>query len=237
MLALLLIILPGCATYLSGIEVQADSLIVFKRSDESKSTVIIAHGCDGLSRNPAYPQWGKLIAAWGYNAVMIDSFAPRGYAAGVCTRGYLVPPETRAHDMLKVASYVARQPWHKGKIAVIGFSHGGSTVLNLASNPERKGIDAAIAYYPGCSGQFVGRSYANPPIPVQLHLGGKDDWTPPSQCQNLAGYESYLYLDATHAFDMNLRDRVVYGYTLRYDKAADELSKARVKAFLEKYLR
>jgi dienelactone hydrolase len=136
--------------------------------------VIIAHGCDG-AQGKNYARWANQINQQGYNVVIVDSFTSRGYQK-VCTQGYLVEPRLRAQDIDQQAQWIKQQSWHRGKIAVIGFSHGASTVLNIVNNPNIESIDSAIALYPGCGTKFVGRYISSPRRPTQVHLGDRDDW-------------------------------------------------------------
>ena len=127
------------------------------------------------------------------------------------------------------------QSWHKGGVAVIGFSHGGSTALNIANNKNIKNINAVISYYPSCNLNFVGSSIHNPKIPAQVHLAGKDDWTPSSECGLMEKYDVYHYLNATHAFDVRGQKRKnKYGYFLEYDEEATNFSKKRIEEFLKR---
>jgi dienelactone hydrolase len=138
--------------------------------------------------------------------------------------------------LIKLAGYIRTQSYHRGKIAVIGFSHGGSTVLNVA-NTNQNVIDASIAYYPSCHKRFSGLETYHPYIPTQVHLAGRDDWTPVSECDYLPEQEKYLYPYATHAFDMHYPDRVYLGHRMAYDSKADTLAKDRTKEFLSTTLK
>jgi dienelactone hydrolase len=175
----------------------------------------------------------------GYNAILIDSFEFRGYG-NLCNSGYLVHPSTRAEDFEAVAKWVKTQTWHKGKVAVIGFSHGASTALNIANNKNILNIDAVISYYPFCGKQngvsFIGEQIENPRIPGQVHLADDDTLTPPYLCGAMKNYEVYHYSNATHAFDMPYKDRRFAGILYKYNEEATTISKERVAQFLKKKL-
>ncbi len=215
-----------------------------RHTDTPRPTVIIAHGCDG-NTNGSYSSWMELVSSWGYNGVMVDSFETRGYPFGICNRPGTISPSTRSIDVSNLAEYIRQQPYHSGKIAVIGFSHGGSTVMNIANNSTINNIDAAVAFYPSCYDKvwfgkrydFIGLPYSNPKIPVQIHFGERDTWTPPKECTNIDQYEHYTYKNATHAFDMQLPSRTAYGYYMEYNSEADQISKVRTKQFLDKNLK
>jgi dienelactone hydrolase len=228
------LMLNGCSV--TKIDVKNNKVFPIKLVKEKPSpTVLIAHGCGGW-RDRSYAQWAKHFSDNGYNAIVVDSFEFREYK-NLCNKGYFVPPSLRADDFEAVAIWVKDQPWHKGGIAVIGFSHGGSTALNIANNSSVVNIDAAISFYPYCGkmngADFIGESIDNPRIPTQVHLGDADDWTPPILCGRMEKYAVYHYPDATHAFDMSLPDRKPHGYVLRYNKEAADLSRSRVDEFLK----
>jgi dienelactone hydrolase len=235
---LLIVVLSGCAAVPTSLET-----LKVEHINTPRPTVIIASGCDG-NKNQSYTNWMKLVSSWGYNGVMMDSFETRNYPFGVCTKPSTVHPSVRVFDIEELANYIKQQSWHKGKIAVVGFSHGGSTIMNIANNSEIKNIDAGVAYYPSCNVKvwfgkrydFIGRPYSNPKIPVQIHFGEKDTWTPFKECTGIDQYEHYTYKNATHAFDMQLPNRTAYGYYMEYNSEADRISKIRTKEFLDKNL-
>ena len=212
---------------------EKNKLPVIKTQTSPSPTVLIAHGCDGWSNN-SYYEWLYYFQNLGYNAILVDSFEFRG-EKNVCTRGMIIPPSTRSDDFETVAKWAKNQSWHKGGVAVIGFSHGGSTALNIANNKNIKNINAVISYYPSCNLNFVGSSIHNPKIPAQVHLAGKDDWTPSSECGLMEKYDVYHYLNATHAFDVRGKKRKnKYGYLLEYDEEATNFSKKRIEEFLKR---
>lgn len=224
--------------YFEGVPIKEEYL--YKRTSKSpRPTVIVVHGCDGI-RSPSYKEWVDLLSSWGYNGIMLDSFSARGYFnLEVCSRGNLVTTEMRSTDLEKLTRYIKEQPWHKGKIGAVGFSHGGSTIMNFATNGRVSGIDAGVAYYPTCynkSFNLIATDWRNPKFPIQMHFGEKDDWALPAWCENIEKYENYYYKNATHAFDMNLPPRTVVGHFLTYNSSADRLSRKRTKEFFEKHL-
>jgi dienelactone hydrolase len=198
-------------------------------------TVIVAHGCDG----PGVwtEDWRRRIVDWGYNAVVVDQFSKRGFPSGVCNRGALVPPDERNQDIGELVDWIKSQPWHSGEVALIGMSHGGAVAIDAAINSSTYGrLKATVALYPGCIN--IRYNYENPKIPVQVHLGKQDSWTPclSSNWSN-ANFDSYVYENAGHSFDIDRPKRQYAGYTLWYDKEATTLSQDRIKNFLAKHLR
>lgn len=244
------IFLWGCSTpkaSLDGNEVEFIIHPYFLK--DSAPTVLIAHGCDGPNGD-SYRDWARQINRWGYNAILVDSFTARGISF-LCGVGAAIPWSLRAKDFMDVAVWVKSQPQHLGGVGMIGFSQGGSTALAVGNSrvleifggfatPDSYPIKALVAYYPNCRVGGVPPE-ANPAIPTMMHLGEKDDWSPPSYCspQSLAHpfYTTHSYPNATHAFDINLPPRKYLDYFLVYDPEADRLSRARTKDFFDKLLR
>lgn len=118
---------------------------------------------------------------------------------------------------------------------MIGMSHGGAVAIDAAINANTFGrLKATVALHPGCTN--IRDNYENPKIPVQLHLGMKDSWTP-CLSSNWSNYESYVYENAGHSFDIDRPTRNSGGHILWFDKEATMLSQDRIKNFLEKHLR
>ncbi len=117
--------------------------------------IILAHSCAGTGRHT--DGWAKLLVSWGYLVLAPDSFNPRGTKA-VCTTPNVVTPNMRVADIAGALDYLATRPdVVKGKIGIIGHSHGGSTVIRSAQSSfalDKRGLAAGVAYYPGCNPQF-----------------------------------------------------------------------------------
>ena len=140
-----------------------------------------------------------------------DSLTPRGETE-LCTQKIgtrKIDQTQRRADALGALTWVAAQPWAEpGRVALLGWSHGGSAVLAStdASRADVRGLAVkpavAVAFYPGCSA--ASRSGYKPNAPLVLMLGEKDDWTPPEPCVVLGkavGAEVNLYADSYHDFD------------------------------------
>ena len=155
----------------------------------------------------------------------------------------------RVADIAGALDYLATRPdVVKGKVGIIGHSHGGSTVIRSAQASfalNKRGLAAGVAYYPGCNSQFD----TGIDIPVLLLAGDNDDWTPADRCRRLVGslargdlVEAIYYPEAYHSFDAKVADRIVLGvggkpHRLVYDAVAAPDAEARTRAFLAKYLR
>lgn len=208
--------------------------------------IILAHSCSGTNRHT--DAWGRLLVSWGYLVLAPDSFGPRGTKA-VCTTPGTVTPNMRVADIAGALDYLATRPdVVKGKVGIIGHSHGGSTVIRSAQRSfglAQRGLVAGVAYYPGCNPQFDGGI----DVPVLLLAGDKDDWTPSDRCRSLVSglrrgdlVEAVYYPNAYHSFDSKVADRNVPGaagkqHRLAYDPVAAPDAEARTRAFFAKYLR
>ncbi len=209
------------------------------RSSGNKGTVILAHGCAGPSMMRDRG-WATALANAGFNTVAFDSWAWRGIPGGVC-RDNRVSGEDRTKEVELTMAHLKLQSWHAGPIHLLGWSHGGTLALQVSK--LGLGVSKAVAMYPWCERQF-----ANPQIPVQIHIGAADDWTPAYRCSGL--YWSFVgkslgtlfeYPGAFHDFDMFLeRDFTVQGLgergmvtsrRLKTDAKARDLAVQRVVAF------
>ncbi|MGB4115197.1 MAG: dienelactone hydrolase family protein [Polaromonas sp.] len=190
------------------------------RGQASRGTVVALHGCGGLyatvgSRkgqlNARHQAMADLLVAEGYNVVLPDSLTPRGETE-LCTQKIgtrKIDQTERRADVLGTLAWVATQPWAQpNRIALLGWSHGGSAVLSStdASRADVRGQAVkpavAVAFYPGCAAAL--KSGYKPSAPLVLMLGEKDDWTPPGPCIALGqavGAEVNVYADSYHDFD------------------------------------
>ena len=174
--------------------------------------VVLMHGCGGLP-NRAIDGWKPLLHEWGYATFVIDSFGPRGHRE-VCTSGAVssIQRVPDAYDALAILSTHPRID--PDRIALMGFSHGG-LVANAAATdwarkyahePEHR-FRAIFSFYPSCVGRVEPRLRLV--VPLRLHTGEKDDWTPAASCvENMARYRAdggdvvvTVYPGAPHGFD------------------------------------
>ena len=195
-------------------------------SSPSKRPMVVAlHGCGGpygrdKDLTARHREMADLLRQEGYHVLLPDSFTPRGYGsictAKIGTRDLTVA--NRRRDVLGALAWAAARPEvDAGRIALLGWSHGGSTVLsaNNRQTPEVAGHKvqprAAVAFYPGCSAYLNAREGYRPNAPLLLMIGEKDDWTPAKPCVALhekaraaypdAAFEIRVYPDSYHDFD------------------------------------
>lgn len=154
--------------------------------------VIALHGCGGLfsaldrkrlsARNA---DWARRLVDRGYVVFFPDSFTRRGIRE-LCRVGGERPvtPSRRAQDVRGAARWLAGRSYvDAGRIAVLGWSHGGTSVLwavRAGNEPKGAELRAAFAFYPACR-IFTERERWRPRIPVTILIGEADDWTPPNR--------------------------------------------------------
>lgn len=209
-------------------------LHVFTPLDTPKGVLIALHGCGGLlstntkngdklsARHAAMANYANRL---GWVAVFPDSFSTRGRRE-ICTQKFSDRTIKQAHrkaDATATAQWVKMQSWMPSdhahhtpltlKSVLLGWSNGGTTVLQTIESPKNEGeshtpaaistlIDQAVAFYPGCSQQLARNYRSN--VPLTMFIGGRDDWTPPQPCIDLGqriGAQVYVYPEAYHGFD------------------------------------
>lgn len=211
--------------------------------------VILLHGCAGL--NPNVLAWSQWLQRRGYAALALDSFRGRGLR-NLCGNSGPLPGWVRANDIFAAADALrAVRTVDSSRIAAIGFSHGGWTVLwasRLQARYPETPLKALIAFYPFCGDQRALGGTA----PLLMLLAGRDNWTLAEPCERMADgakqsgrpLELVLYPDARHAFDNpQIRGRVLVagarggrGATVEYNPKAHEDSEKQVRQFLSIHL-
>ena len=173
------------------------------------AVVVILTGCAGVTNNER--NWSLRLASWGYAAVILDPYHPRGIKP-VCERARL-SVGLRARDALNLADTLGTLPEFAGKpMGVIGFSAGGQAALYAAleggvpGDGRRSPFSAAVAYYPPCLLPTPASRFA---IDTQVLVGSHDyPWIVHS-CREMAkaladtphAPRVKLYPKAQHIFD------------------------------------
>ena len=211
---------PKEATIASLDGTQLKAWVFQPAAGQPAGTVVALHGCGGLyaragarqgKLNARHQAMAEMLLAQGYAVVFPDSLSSRGLTE-ICTekmRSRSINQVQRRNDALASFNWVAAQPWAKpGKMALIGWSHGGSAVLS-STDAKRPEVAAqavkpavAVAFYPGCSDAL--KSGYVPNTRLLLMVGALDDWTPPGPCVELGkatGVEVNVYADSYHDFD------------------------------------
>jgi len=223
----------GAAVAIEGYLYRAEG----RPAQAAAPAVVLFHGCGGLLTRSGriqarYRELAERVSGMGYTVLMPDSFNPRGERE-ICT----TPPgerEIRARhrwlDAYGALRYLnARPDVVPGRIAALGFSHGGTVALQAVDGtlPVRRrtdlGFAAAVALYPGCKAVLNQKREFSAYAPLLMMVGALDDWTPAQPCQQLAErsrahgqpVELVTYAEAYHGFDrstpVKVRTDVTHG--------------------------
>ena len=189
-----------------------------------RPAIVLAHGCGGMSDSRGnlaarHRDWAERFARWGYVALLVDSFGSRGFGA-ICDLNVKERPANpwtvRTLDAYAALDHLAnRADVDTSNVFILGWSHGGSTVMGViranaiagraATAPHFK---AAIAFYPGCLSPLAQKQYV-PTMPLLILHGEADDWVPAAPCVELAErlktarfpVQTITYPGALHGFD------------------------------------
>jgi dienelactone hydrolase len=170
--------------------------------------IVALHGCRGMysSLDGHEQQLSERLMARadmllneGYALLFPDSFGARGRRE-VCTVKHGEPSVTAAKrklDALGALAFLAgRREIARERIALVGWSHGGSAALaainardrDVAAFRERASVPffrAAVAFYPGCRVSLAAADQWGPAVPTRIMIGELDDWTPARACAEL----------------------------------------------------
>jgi dienelactone hydrolase len=174
--------------------------------------MVVVHGSSGVLRNDW--QWAKRLNEMGVATFVIDNFTGRGVKETATDQSRLSPAAVAAGALAALRLLATHPAIDSKRIGVIGFSRGGSAAINSALEPIRRAVidgelrfAAYIALYPGCGVPFVSAHLDGSPI--LMLLGGKDDYTPASNCLACAdelrargaSIRVFVYPNANHGFD------------------------------------
>ncbi|RZI44167.1 hypothetical protein EGT07_01685 [Herbaspirillum sp. HC18] len=191
---------------------------------EPRPVVITLHGCNGAlndrqNLNASWIREAGYFNAESMHVLVLDSFTPRGIKS-ICEtprERRTVSEEDRRDDVFAAIRWLKQQPGvDVTRIAVIGRSHGGQTVLDVADRTadavkaQPVQPKAFVALYPGCLRATKMWNYELS-APLLLMIGESDDWTPAHYCEQLHGrvtraqkdavFELHVFPDSHHGFD------------------------------------
>ena len=195
--------------------------------------VILIEGTGGTGVN-AKSSWVDWFRAKGIAVAQVRSAAARGqrdWSGSGCSLIY----NNDARDVLDLAH--AEQPRiDTTRFAIMGFSRGGTEVLNSAKSFRgAPALPAAVfALYPGCDGWCQTDYAKNGPTPVHILYGDADEWGKQrdsfGQCRRLAGGKIAFHPlpGAHHGFDGTSTGTFrAAGSVFRYEPNAAALEIAR----------
>jgi dienelactone hydrolase len=239
------ILLLGCSQRDSAIK--ENHKLYIPDGDGSFPVVIAIPGCSGVSLNgnetdvgrPGdegdrlfrrhYPRMAKRLKDNGFMVFLIDYLSAEG-VLNTCN-GEIHPKRVEEYINMSL-SFVKKNPnIDPSRIYVIGWSHGGSGLLEWLSSlkKETKDVNSVIAVYPGCNSI----NSLETSLPVLMILGEADDIAIPSVCTELVhslpeetSVKVLSYPNARHGFDFTEGPRelsVGDGLTIgRNQKAGNE---------------
>ncbi len=229
--------------------------------------VVALHGCGGLldgkgALGAQRQRYVRMLHGAGIGVLFIDSFAPRGQDS-ICSQQHDQRSITEVHRRLDVygaLQWLARQPGVDAqRLGVIGWSHGGQTVLasaNLTEDAVQQATvrpAALVAFYPGCSAITKAAAFRLV-APLLVMSGALDDWTPAAACRRWTaqlaatpGHPVVQYIEyanSYHGFDSVAPPRVRDGVggtrsgkaTVGGNPQAREQSAAAMLQFLQAHL-
>jgi dienelactone hydrolase len=201
--------------------------------------VLLLSGCDGFAPSFApklYLERAEHLRSLGHVVVFVDYLGRRALktCAGPVTH------DDAARDLTSAAMWLSAQPWvDASRITAMGWSYGARAVLEaLAMRTDRPPtFSRAIVFYPDCRAlePWTAR------LPVLMLLGGDDDMTPATLCQEAVrrltvpdSVKVVVYPGAFHAFDVpQLPAKMRYGFgTIGYRPEAAAAAQKEVDRFL-----
>jgi dienelactone hydrolase len=219
-----------------GAEVSLQGYLTKPAGEGPFPAVVVLHSCLGLPANRK--TIGETFAGWGFVALFVDDFATRGLNE-TCSSDFA----EGVSDAFGGLAYLSTLPFVDARhIAAVGYSQGGDTALQLASNrfaaPHDANFKAAVAFYPPCENQ----ANISLSIPTLILIGKLDEVTPAADCERLAKAQRQaklvVYPGASHLFDdaSVSSGKRMFGMWLKYDAGAAAKAEAEMRRFLSSKL-
>ena len=203
---------PDGSRFVPGDPVVLSGDLRFPSGNGPFPAMVIAHGCGGNGQVDA--AWARTLREWGYATFVIDSFGGRGLSE-VCTNARLLTGTQRIPDAYGALRVLATHPRiDAGRVALMGFSHGGILTLGASTvwaretfaSAGRPAFRAFFPFFPYCNTVYPERERIS--APLRIHIGELDDWTPAASCIRLvetlkaAGQDAAItvYPGAHHGF-------------------------------------
>ena len=116
--------------------------------DRPRPAVLLFHGCGGMRDH--LPLYAQAAVAAGWRAVIVDSYAPRGwsrmFALGAVCSGVALRGWERAGDVLATIEGVSRRAdVDASRLALAGWSHGGWSIMEaMSADPAPSGAMGVV---------------------------------------------------------------------------------------------
>lgn len=238
---------PNAAAATGVSQAEITGLLAEPAGEGRHPAIVLLHGCGGLyAKNgqltARHRDWLERLVGAGFVVLMPDSFGSRGFGS-ICTgrpQDFTVEGD-RVSDALAALAFLRSRPdVNSGHIDLMGWSNGGSTVLETVAQATAGGFHQAIAFYPGCLATLRRHPGYKPVPPLTVLHGEADDWTPLGPCralQAIAGFPLATYPGAYHEFDnpggsVRLLPQIRNGVHAGRDEAARQDAIARVMALV-----
>lgn len=226
----------------------------------SRPAVVLMHGCSGFFSNSdktkgvmsLYDDWAKALNNQGYVALVVNSFTARGADENQCGNGSAGTSEVndRPYDSAAAAVFLSQlSTVNPAKIGVMGWSHGGSSVLAALDRldiPGNELLKVGVSFYPGCGlyNAFGGiaASTWKPAAPTLILHGGADPLYTGGNCAARvtnakalgATVDMTAYVGAQHSFD---QAKQVTDKWTQWDVNAKQSADPTARLFLDAYLK
>jgi dienelactone hydrolase len=191
-------------------EAVVSGVLRFPAGTERVPAVVLSHSAGGVARDRDLA-WANRFTSTGMAVFVVDSFTLRD------VKGFANQPSFAASvaDVYAALRLLVTHPRiDPTRVALMGFSRGGTVALTAALEPVRRisapdgaRFAAHVALYPGCNTRFLAGKITG--APMLMLLGGADDQAPPEPCRRYGEWfrnmgaviKVVAYPGAHHLFD------------------------------------
>ena len=219
--------------------------------------VLLLHACFGNLGH--VDRWARTLQSRGFAAVVVNSMSARGLQGhfdnvAVCS-GLVLQPEDRGRDItvsIEMLRKLGRVDMNR--ISVVGFSHGGWTILEYLGQQDdtraggvaaraRASVRSIVVVYPYCGGEVTAGLERWPrDVRILMLLAENDRTVGTSTCEEVAhdlssrGYavSLHIYPGVEHGYDVE--PELVWGHDERYDETAANDTRKRIIEYLRETL-